>query len=612
VASADPNYLRFPSATPSDTHYPLQWHYPLIKLPEAWEVSTGDASVVVAVIDTGVMTGHPDLEANLTDTGYDFVSDPARSNDGDGIDPDPDDPGDDLTPGNSSFHGTHVSGTVGAVSNNASGVAGTAWNLSIMPVRALGVGGGTSADILQALRYAAGLSNDSGTGPAEPADIINLSLGGPGMSETEQAEYSAVRARGILIVAAAGNEGSSEPSYPAAYDGVVSVSAVGPEKTPAPYSNFGPTVDLAAPGGDMSVDLNQDGYPDGVLSTFVDDSGGTRQPVFAFAQGTSMAAPHVAGVAALMKSIYPGLTPDGFDTLLTAGRLTSDFGRTGVSGYGIGVVDALKAVSEANGLASGGELPAILSVDPSSLSFGRYLDQTTITIGNAGGSSLSITKVTADAPWLTVSGTSVDGSGLGTYSVSVDRNGLAEGVHAAAITVSTDSGETRTVPVTLQVGEAAGISGDAGLHYILLVNARLGVVTAQAVAGADGNGRYAFSFSSVKSGTYYLVAGTDLDNDGEICDAGEACGGYPTAGDLAVITVTDEGRVDLDFVTGFDVGLGAAVTAGGSARILRAAGGPGAGFVLRPGREGVRRFGTRRFRGTGPPERQPRLPSPVP
>ena len=280
VRYAEPNYIRHPFFVPNDTHYAKQWHYPLINLPQAWDITTGNSDVVVAVIDTGILSGHPDIQGQLSPDGYDFISLESISQDGDGIDDDPEDVGDDMQ-GGSSFHGTHVSGTIAAATNNGIGVAGIAFQSKIMPLRALGVGGGLSSDIMEAMLYAAGLENDSGTTPNQRADIINMSLGGGSFSQAEQEIVEQVRSEGVIIIAAAGNKNSSTPSYPAAYEGVVSVSAVGPEKELAPYSNYGTTIDVAAPGGDFSKDINNDGYGDGVLSTSGDDSSpGTQFRMF--------------------------------------------------------------------------------------------------------------------------------------------------------------------------------------------------------------------------------------------------------------------------------------------------------------------------------------------
>ena len=140
-----------------------------------------------------------------------------------------------------------VYGHVHQVQYNQIGVAGVNWNARIMPLRVLGVGGGLSYDIQQAVRYAASLPNDSGTLPQQKADVMNLSLGGLGSSQTEQETYLAAREEGVIIVASAGNNNNAIPSYPAAYDGVVSVSATDIQNTRANYSSFGPTVDVAAP-----------------------------------------------------------------------------------------------------------------------------------------------------------------------------------------------------------------------------------------------------------------------------------------------------------------------------------------------------------------------------
>jgi serine protease len=558
VSYAEPNYYRYAFATPDDTHYSFQWHYPLINLPQAWDTSLGD-DVIIAVIDTGVLLNHPDLQGQLI-TGYDFISDLTNAVDGDGIDSNPDDPGDGGV-GGSSFHGTHVAGTIAAATNNSDGVAGIAWNAKIMPLRVLGRLGGTTYDIQQAVRYAAGLVNDSGTTPAQPAHIINLSLGGGSFSQSSQQVYTAARNAGLIIIAAAGNESTSTPSYPASYEGVISVSAVDIHKNPAWYSNFGTTIDVAAPGGDTRVDTNHDGYADGVLSTCGDDSGGSIDFVYSFYQGTSMASPHMAGVVALMKAIHSDLSPDDLDTLLAAGYITEDLGNAGWDErYGWGLIDALKAVSEAQKLFNGGELPATLVVDPSSLDFGTTSTTASLTLTNGGGSgtTLSINNVTSSQAWLTVEQDNVDDNGLGTYLATVDRSGIEDdGVYSATITINytvDSSAKDMEVPVSIQVGAVTG-SGNAGFHYVLLVNPdALETIEQVSADYSESIGGYEYAFTGVSAGTYQIFAGTDSNNDGFLGDAGEAFGAYITVDQPTSIAISSD-TSDLDFATGFDVNL---------------------------------------------------------
>lgn len=539
VVYAEPNYLLHPLLSPSDPFYPLQWQYPQIGLPQAWELSTGEPSVIVAVIDTGVVLTHPDLEAQL-ESGYDFVDD----------DDDPNDPGNQF--GFSSYHGTHVAGTIAAATNNGLGVAGTGWGLRIMPVRALTSTGGTQYDILQAVRYAAGLKNDSNTTPSQPADVINLSLGGEGYSQPAQDLFNQVRAKGIIVVAAAGNSASSTPIYPAGYAGVVAVSAVDIGKSIASYSSFGAFVDVAAPGGDLSRDTNGDGYPDGVLSTWVDDSTGSQLESYAFAAGTSMAAPHVAGVAALMKSVAPGLTPQQFDDLLATGQLTEDLGAPGWDDrYGFGLIDAFKAL---NAVGAPTSATPSLAAAPSALNLGTTTAAMQLSVRNAGAGSLSVDSVLElpDSGWLEVNAGQVDANGVGTYLVTVNRSGLTEGTYSANIafdwTGDDGSNGTLQVPVIMQVRNMESVD-DAGQHYVLLLDEQTGDTLDQFAVGAR-EGRYAYAFIDVPPGRYLIVAGSDPDNDQIICGAGEACGAYLSLDQLEVIDV-EANHANLDFITNF-------------------------------------------------------------
>ncbi|TMA30934.1 MAG: peptidase S8, partial [Deltaproteobacteria bacterium] len=421
IRSADLNYIRTAGRVPTDEFYPFQWHYGQINLPQAWDVTAPNSGVVIAQLDTGVKQGHPDLAGSLV-TGFDFITDPAIAHDGDGCDPDPEDPG-DLAPGGSSYHGTHVAGTLAARTSFASGdststgVAGVAWNARVMPLRVLGVGGGTDADIMEALRYAAGRATSCAGTTSTPARIVNLSLSGPGFSQGFQNLITDLRDHADMIfVAAAGNSASSQPEYPAAFAGVISVSAVGPTKALAPYSNFGSSIDVAAPGGDFTRDVDGDGFPDGVLSTFFSDAHGFG---YGFYQGTSMATPHVAGVLALMLGINPGLTPADIDNALNAHQITENIGSAQF--FGNGLIDAARAVVRAAGSSGSTVVDSVLRVDPDGLNFGFITTEFHLSATNGGDDQqpLTVTGVTATtddgAPWLAVSPEAVDASGLWTY-----------------------------------------------------------------------------------------------------------------------------------------------------------------------------------------------------
>ena len=560
VLYAEPNYLRKPFITPADAFYDLQWHYPLINLPQAWETTTGSPNIIVAVIDTGVVLGHPDLQGQLV-AGYDFISSAVSSLDGDGIDADPDDPGDSSNPdGSSTFHGTHVAGTVAAATANNLGVAGVAWNARVMPLRALGRFGGSDFDVAQAIRFAAGLANDANSVPSIAASVINMSLGGDAFSETLCNAVSEARTAGAIIVASAGNSSSPSSSYPAACDGAISVSAVDINKQLAVYSNFGNLIDIAAPGGDSGTDANGDGYPDFVLSTAAIDSSGSIETLYAFQAGTSMASSHVAGVIALMEAAAAALgddiTPAEFDTLLASGDLTEDLGTPGRDDlYGYGLIDAARAI-----LAAQGSTPSDpqLSITPSSLNFGASTTSSDLVVSNVGGGSLTVdtvavTPVSARS-WLTMSAQTVDTDGVGTYRASVDRSAVAEGTYSATITFTSTAG---AVDVTVLMQRFTATStDDAGPHYIKVLDAETLTSVASGTATA-GNGSYDYRVSDVPFGEYLIYAGSNFDNDEDICDPGEACGAYLSLDQPTAVRV-DSDKTGIDFATGFDLFFGAA------------------------------------------------------
>lgn len=362
VEYAEPDRILHPLLTPNDTQYGQQWHYfeatGGLNLPAAWDKSTG-SGVVVAVIDTGYRP-HADLAANVV-AGYDMIADTFVANDGNGRDSDARDPGDAVSAGecgggepvqdeSSSWHGTHVAGTVAAVSNNGSGVAGVAFGAKVQPIRVLGKCGGYTSDIAAGILWASGGTVSGLPANPTPARVINMSLGGGGACDaTSQNAINAARSRNTVVVVAAGNSNANAANFsPASCAGVITVAATNRSGGKAYYSNFGTIVDVAAPGGDVRASA-----ANGILSTLNAGSTGPGADNYAWYQGTSMAAPHVAGVAALMLAKTPSLTPDQVEAKLKSSA--RPFPAT-CSGCGTGIVDANAAVD-------GGVIPPIPTVN---------------------------------------------------------------------------------------------------------------------------------------------------------------------------------------------------------------------------------------------------------
>ena len=300
VESIEPNYIYHATVAPNDPQYSKQWHLHSIHAEQAWEENRGKG-ITVAIIDTGV-SQVPDLAQTEFVAGYDFVNDKINADDDNG-------------------HGTHVAGTVAQSTNNNYGVAGVAYEAKIMPLKVLsGGGGGTISDIAEAIRFAAD----------NKADVINMSLGGGGESQVMKDAIEYAYNKGVVIIAAAGNENNNSASYPARYARVIGVAATDAQGERAEFSNYGAGVDIAAPGG---------GHGSKIWQETIDPS--TNQPIIIGFQGTSMAAPHVAGVAALIKST--GVTAPE-EVLAVLQQSVRKIEQDPQNFYGAGNLDAAAAV----------------------------------------------------------------------------------------------------------------------------------------------------------------------------------------------------------------------------------------------------------------------------
>ncbi|MFF5362645.1 S8 family serine peptidase [Streptomyces scabiei] len=392
VAYVAPDRLNKAMATPNDTEYSKQWDlYEAtagMNVPGAWDKVTG-TGVTVAVIDTGYVA-HSDLAANIVG-GYDFIADTTVANDGNGRDSNPADPG-DWTAANecaagdpastSSWHGTHVAGTIAAVTDNSKGVAGIAYGAKVSPLRVLGKCGGYDSDIIDAITWASGGTVSGVPANTNVAKVINMSLGGGGActSATQTAINAAVN-RGTTVVVAAGNSNANAANYsPASCNNVISVAATNRAGSRSYYSNFGSVVDIAAPGGETRTVESG-----GILSTLNAGASAPGGESYDYYQGTSMAAPHIAGLAALVKSANSALTPAQIESAIKTNSRALPGTCSG--GCGAGLADAAKTVQAVTGGGSTGGT--------------TFTNTTPLSIPDNGAaveSSISVTGRTGNAP----------------------------------------------------------------------------------------------------------------------------------------------------------------------------------------------------------------------
>lgn len=561
IEYAEFNGIRQAHLIPNDPAYlaGYQWNLNLIQMPAAWEITTGSSNVIVAVLDTGIRN-HPDLNFNLLSTGYDFVD-----NDNDPTEPL------FLT---ASFHGTHVAGTIAAMGNNDSGIAGVSWGTRIMPIRVLGsLGRGTDIAILNGMRYAAGLANSSGVLPPQRARIINMSLAGDAACTSfYQATVNEVVAAGVVVIAAAGNESENlSPTTPASCQGVISVAAVDPSARLASYSNYQNYVTVAAPGGELSHVHNS------ILSTLLASS--PNQFFYKFQQGTSMAAPHVAGVVALMLSANPSLLPNQIKTILseTARAViqtrNEDNGSVMNIAIPFGLLDARAAVAVAAG--RGGNwmpvTPIPFPFPEAAVSFGQIsqpMQMSPLRIWNAGGSTLSISSFACwtgeigfydcdpGQSWLSIAVSGACGSVLSQdgcdYAVTVNPTQLSFGQQYVGLVMMFSNGGTFSIPIFMQYGPPARSLSIGPLSIQLWrIDQQSGKpiqkVAETQVGSVSAIGGSAFSFTNVPMGQYIAVAGVDANGNGVF---GDSPGETETLGNIQIISVNAGQTVNVDIEIG--------------------------------------------------------------
>jgi serine protease len=513
------------------------------------------------VLDTG-KTDHPDL-AGAWFEGYDFVSQVVSvgaGGDGDGYDADPSEPVSSNFFTQSSTHGTFVAGIIAARADNGVGVAGIGWDVQVMPMRVLSAGyrpgtgqggsvGGYDYDAAQAVRYAAGLPNASGTLPSRRANVINMSFGGPNLSPVLRDAINAAYAAGVVLVASSGNEATSAPRYPAAFDHVLSVGAVTMTKDLAYYSNTGSTVDFVAPGGDPYTDVDHDGFMDGIFSTIYYSwyPSFPVAPTYLFWTGTSFAAAQVSGVIALMLSVSPSLQPDQIEALLVDNA--EDLGAGGRDDqFGNGLIDAYWSVESAMNEAVG---DPVLAIEPTQLLIDAASQKSRdASIRNRGGGLLTISAVTVATDgvggWLSASATGWGDRHKVASAIHVvaDGLGLPSGLYRGTVTVESNGG---TVPI--HVTMSIGVAPSPPLNLPITVRALradTGVVVQELLVNPAES--LFWTFAALPIGVYRFEASSDIDNDRVFGEAGEVAGAFGADGSAQTATIyPNETTSGIDF-----------------------------------------------------------------
>lgn len=504
---------------PDDEFYSFQWHYAAIDVPAAWDITQGDSAIVGAVIDTGILFDHPDLAERVIG-GADLIDDADVANDGDGRDDDGDDAGDNSCGGGChSHHGSHVAGTMGAATNNGTMVSGITWQGGLLAVRVLGAGGGSLADIADGIEWAVGNDVDGVAGNPNPADVLNMSLGGQGESAVMDEAVADAVAAGAIVLVAAGNDNQDAESFtPANAPGAITVASVGngaggrPEK--ASYSNFGAIVDVAGPGGEQAADNDDDGNGDGVLSTIGD--------FVAFYQGTSMATPHVAGVAMLMKSVNPELDQEGARDILTS---TADADIDCDAGCGAGQINAYGAV-----LAASGDLGGLSGA---SVRVGQGATSAVVTFRNFGDAAVdvdfSVGGQDRDSVSLDVDSGTIPAGGKLAVTATLTRNDTLDDRGSATVT-AVGGGDTAEARVDW-TADASPVVENVIVGAVRVLDDGNLEVASERLITTNALKDFNYKIFNIDPGNYLVIGLLDANNDEDFDDAEDATGFYVATGD---------------------------------------------------------------------------------
>lgn len=497
LAPTDPCYASAGNASCSSGY---QWDLfdPVggINMPAAWDLTTGSAAIKVAIVDTGALFNHTDLSGRFL-PGYDMISDALVANDGDVRDADASDPGDWITSAentagyfagcgvrNSSWHGSHVAGTIGAIPNNSNGIAGINWVSGIVPVRVLGKCGGYTSDINDGIVWAAGGTVAGAPANANPVRVINISLGGSGTCPVStQAAVNTALGLGAVIAVAAGNSNLNAANFsPASCNGVITVAATTRTGSRATYSNYGTSVEIAAPGGDAATAAGN------ILSTI---NSGTQSPaptgwIYATYAGTSMATPHVTGVASLVLSRNPSLTPAQVLAKLQSTARAFPAGSTcNTSTCGAGILDAGKAVASATSAPTTTALAS--SVNPST--YGQSVTFTATVTGSSPTGTMAFKDGT----------TTLTGCGAVAVSSGTAQCGaatLAVGTHSVTAVYSGDTNNSGSTSPALSQSVAKATTTTALKSSANPTKARSNVTYTATVTGNAPTGTVAFTDGS--------------------------------------------------------------------------------------------------------------------